>query len=172
MLENSVIIRKLSANEITDILEELNNADGLWVGHQLPTALKYGKTIYLQQINEQTCEIISSHVDKFPKTHRLLKSIVGEKMLARCYWHKLMPGESIERHDDSGLPFVKNKKIAHRYQIYLNGDSNFLLELNNKNVDTFLWEYSIVDFALEKTHFYQNNSNKPWIFLVFDALNI
>ena len=171
MLEQSRLVVKLTPTEIQDLLSELNAVNNLWQPHSTPTALQHGKTVYLQQIDESTGNIKFSIFDKFPKTHAILQNIAGSEVLKRCYWHKLMPGDKIERHDDTDLPFVKNKMLAHRYQVYLDSDPNFILELDNKIVPTLQWEYSVVDFALEKTHFYHNKSNKPWMFLVFDTFH-
>jgi len=171
MLESSKAVYKLSQQEIQDLVAEMNNFGDCWKPHTPPTALKYGKTIYLQQLNDILCKISFSQFDKFPKTHSILKKIAGDEHLSRCYWHKLMPGDCIEKHDDTTLTFVKNKMLAHRYQIYLDSDPNFVMELDGNVVQTGPWEYSIVDFALEKPHFYHNTSNKPWIFMVFDTLH-
>lgn len=172
ILEKSHIVRSLTKNEIDDLTSEIITNDDRWEKHQGLTALKYGKTIYLQQINDDTCETKFSLFDKFPKTYDILKDIAGHEPLSRCYWHKLMQNEKIDRHDDSLLPFVRKGLLSHRYQIYLNGNSNFILEINNQIIPTKEWEYSIVNFALTKKHYYFNNSNEPWIFLVFDTLKI
>jgi hypothetical protein len=171
MLEFSRLVRQLSKKEIQDLISERDALNDCWEPHAPPTALQYGKTIYLQQINEATFEISNIQIVNCPKTLKILESMLGNKILARCYWHKLMPGDKIDRHDDSALSFVADGILAHRYQIYLDSDPNFILELDKKIVSTKEWEYGIVDFALEKSHFYHNNSNKPWTFLVFDVLN-
>lgn len=176
MLEQSQLVKKLSQNEIQYLISERDLFNHLWKPHSLPTALCHGKTIYLQEIIES--EIIKlnlklslSRLDSCLKTKQILQKIAGNKLISRCYWHKLMPGDKIERHNDQDLPFVMNGMLAHRYQIYLDSDPKFILELNGKIVPTKPWQYSVIDFALEKTHFYHNTSNKPWIFLVFDVLH-
>lgn len=173
MLEQSKLVRQLSQTEQQDLILEMNMFNDQWTPHSAPTALQYGKTIYLQQISDtdKSHKVKFSKFDKCVKTYSILQNIACGNKIARCYWHKLMPGDKINRHDDRDLPFVKNGMLEHRYQIYLDSDPNFLLELDNTLVPTSLWEYSVVDFALEKSHFYQNNSTKPWIFLVFDVFH-
>lgn len=176
MLEQSHLVKKLSQNEIQDLISERDLLNDLWEPHSLPTALRHGKTIYLQQIDE--AEIIKlnlklslSRLDKCPKTKIILQKIAGNGLISRCYWHKLMPGDKIERHNDRDLIFVMNGVLAHRYQIYLDSDPRFVLELDGKIVPTKPWENTVIDFALEKMHFYHNTSDKPWTFLVFDVLH-
>jgi len=171
MLEQSRVVRKLTKDEITDLISEIK-LDPKWVKHyDGVTALQDGTTLYLQQFNQEATKLIFSNFKKYPKTHAIIKNIAGDAPLGRCYWHKLMPGDKINRHDDLDQLHVINGSLANRYQIYLKGDDNFLLEMDNAVKSSKDLEFSVVDFALTNTHFYQNNSNQPWVFLVFDVLH-
>lgn len=171
MLAQSQLVAKLTQTEAHCLLSEIDILSKYWRKHIPPTSLQEGSTIYIQHFDAVTNTTNSTKFNECPNTYAILQRIAGNESIKRCYWHKLMPGDKINRHDDTDLPFVMDGKLSHRYQIYLDSDPNFILELDNKIVPTAQWEYSIIDFALEKTHFYHNKSNKPWMFLVFDTFH-
>lgn len=82
-----------------------------------------------------------------------------------------MSGNKILKHTDSNVWFVKHNKLIHRYQIYLDGSDENVLYVDDEHKNSVDWNDSIIDFALEQPHYYVNNSNKPWLLLVFDILN-
>jgi hypothetical protein len=171
MLEQSQLVAKLTQPDIQYLQSEIDVLSKYWGKHNSPTALQEGKTIYIQDFNPILKTVKSTKFSECPNTYAILQRIAGNEPIKRCYWHKLMPGEKIYRHDDAKLSFVVDGSLSHRYQIYLDSDPNFVLELDNKVIPTMPWAYSIIDFALKKPHFYHNKSSKPWIFLVFDTFH-
>jgi hypothetical protein len=175
MIEKSQVVRQLTIDEVQDILLEIESLSDCWGTHRSAGALRYGKTAYLQlilsnQFKLRDWAVELSNFDKCPKTHNILQKIADGRPLGRCYWHRLMPGDKIEPHDDTALVSTLAGRLAHRYQIYLDSDPNFILSIDDELISSEQWEYSIIDFALTKRHYYQNNSNKPWFLLVFDVL--
>jgi len=170
---SSTVIRKLNPIEISSLKEELNSAEYLWSPHSndlKETALKDGKSIHIQWCND-SLEVTYEKWELFPKTHQLLKSIVKGN-IGRVYWHRLLPGESIEPHTDEYIPFVKSKQLQHRYQIYLDVDQDITIHFNRGNVEGSSISNSIIDFPLRSVHYYKNKSNSILYLLVFDEIAI
>lgn len=172
MYYNTIIIRKLLANEITYLREELTMNDLMWHDHATNlnlTALQDGKSIHLQWCNDRL-NIITDNWKVFPQTHQLLKSIVSNSCLGRVYWHRLLPGDTINPHTDANIPFVKSNVLQHRYQIYLDIDIDHQIVFDNKPVNGSDITNSIIDFPLRTMHHYTNNSASPLYLLVFDDI--
>ena len=173
MIEQTKILRKLTEDEILELKNDLNIIDHLWEDHHgVGTSLAYGKTIYLQQGNCSPTPILKNSILKHvSNTCKIIESIVKPYYVGRVYWHRLMPGDIISAHNDLWVDFVRNKILERRYQIYLEcpDECIFLDDKKHRNVKEI--ENTIVDFALTKTHYYNNTSLTPWYFLVFDALN-
>lgn len=170
MIEQTKILRNLTESEILELKNDLNSIDHLWEDHHPPTALAYGKTIYLNTCTDNLL-FKSSILDSIPVTNNIINEIVEPFNLGRAYWHRLMPSNIITTHTDENVSFVKNKKLEHRYQIYLDCPLEAILILDDVVRDVKEFENTVVDFALTKTHYYNNASLTPWYFLVFDALN-
>jgi hypothetical protein len=175
MIKTTKILRKLTSDEILKLKLELNDIDHLWSDHssdhtKYPTALKTGKTVYLNQCTNKLV-FKSSILNTLPNTNKIISDIVGSNYIGRAYWHRLMPLNTIESHTDSQVDFVKDNKLTHRYQIYLECTSENIIILDDTYKNSVEFEYSIVDFALTNIHYYKNNSSKPWYILVFDELN-
>jgi hypothetical protein len=174
MNNNSYVVRKLTNDEILNLKIELSKNDELW-NHHVPadkkmlTALKDGRSIHLRFDKMKNME--TNHWNKFPETVRIIESVAEEKSIERTYWHRLMPRDSIEKHTDNNVYYVREGKIFARYQIYLDIPDNSYLFLDNEIVyDKTIFTNSIVNFNLRKDHEYRNNSNQPWFFLVFDVM--
>ena len=172
MIEQTKILRNLTESEILELKNDLNSIDHLWEDHHQPTALAYGKTIYLKEGNCTPTPILKSDILEYVlNTHKIIETIVKPYYIGRVYWHKLMPGDIISAHDDLELDFIRHKILEHRYQIYLECPDESILIDSNVVKDVKKFENTVVDFALTKTHYYNNASLTPWYFLVFDALN-
>lgn len=172
MYYDSILIRKLTSLEIVDLKEELVNNNLLWHNHATDlnlTSLKEGKSIYLQWCNNELV-VTSKKWDFFSKTKNILKSITGNNAIGRVYWHRLLPGEKINAHTDANIPFVRSNKLIHRYQIYLDIDTNVEIFFENRIIDVNQISNSIIDFPLKSIHYYKNNSNSPLYLLVFDDI--
>ena len=170
MYYDSILIRKLTSLEISDLKEELANNDSLWIYHASDlrlTSLKDGKSIHLQWCNDKL-QVVTDNWKHFPETQQLLKSIVGDNTLGRVYWHRLLPGDKINPHTDANIPFVQSNKLIRRYQIYLDIDTNVEIFFDNRIIDINQISNSIIDFPLKSMHYYKNNSNSIVYLLVFD----
>ena len=172
MYYDSILIKKLSSIEISYLREELEANNSLWAQH-FPdlnlTALKEGKSIHLQWCDKNL--IVTRDLwDLFPKTKNLLQSIVGENTLGRVYWHRLLPGETINPHCDSSLTFVQTGQLLHRYQIYLDIDNDVEIFFADKLIDTTRINNSVIDFPLKTIHYYKNKSSSTLYLLVFDDI--
>jgi len=170
MYYDSILIRKLTSLEISDLKEELANNDSLWIDHVFDlkyTALKDGKSIHLQWCDNELV-VTREKWESFSKTKNILKSITGSNTIGRVYWHRLLPGEKINAHNDANLPFVLSNKLVHRYQIYLDIDTNVEIFFDNRIIDVTQISNSIIDFPLKSMHYYKNNSNSIVYLLVFD----
>jgi hypothetical protein len=165
------LIRKLTSDEIQFLQEELRNNDSLWTTHSslMTTALKDGTSIHVNFVsNDLYYRYSNFHL--FPRTHEMLQEIAENKVIARCYWHKLLPGDTIRHHDDTDPGFVKRNELYARYQIYLDC-SNKSAVIDNAAINISDYEYSLVDFDLRLPHSYRNGSDSHWVFLVFDVLH-
>ena len=170
MYYDSILIRKLTSLEISDLKEELANNDSLWIDHVFDlkyTALKDGKSIHLQWCDNELV-VTREKWESFPKTKNILKSITSNNTIGRVYWHRLLAGENINAHNDANLPFVLSNKLIHRYQIYLDIDTNVEIFFDNRIIDVNQISNSIIDFPLKSMHYYKNNSNSVVYLLVFD----
>jgi hypothetical protein len=175
MISTTKILRKLTEEEILKLKLELNNIDHLWSDHSQnqithPTALKTGKTVHLNSCSNKLV-FESSILKTLPDTNKIISDIVGSNHIGRAYWHRLMPENSINFHTDGDIEFVKDNKLIHRYQIYLECTSENIIILDGTYKNSVEFEYSVVDFALTNIHYYKNWSSLPWYLLVFDAVN-
>ena len=166
-------IRPLSLFEISTLFGELKDNNNLWSIHDKPeyTALRHGQTIWINNCTSNL-KIVVDRFHLFPQTLQILQTISQNRTIGRCYWHKLMPGDQIERHHDRELTFVKNKQLESRCQIYFESKHQYCFESNDTRINMKSIENSIVKFDLLQPHYYKNESDTPWIFLVFDVLNI
>ncbi len=163
-------MRELTAIEQQQLRDELT-LNGGWDYHVLNnehlTALQDGRSIHVNSVLNE--KFVNSLFYKFPLTHQILKSVAGDRVIARCYWHKLEIGDTISEHDDSKLFNVVQGRLDNRYQIYLSCPDN-IMTVDSQPVNAKTFENKIVDLDLTQTHGYVNNSIEPWIFLVFDVL--
>jgi hypothetical protein len=171
---NSFVVRKLYPEEIDLLKSELLKNDDLW-NHHVPqdkkslTALKDGRSIHLRF--DKMKGIDTDNWNRFPETVKLLETIADGNVINRTYWHRLLPGEVINRHNDKNVYYVKNEKIFARYQIYLDIPTDSHLFMDDSLIgDADIFSNCIVNFNLRKYHEYRNNSNSPWYFLVFDVM--
>lgn len=171
---NSFVVRKLKNEEIYFLKLELLQNDKLW-NHHLPvnkkflTALKDGRSIHLKY--DRLKGIETDHWGKFPYSTKLINEIAKGQTVERTYWHRLLPSEVINRHNDKNVYYVKDEKIFARYQIYLDIPTDSYLFMDDSLIeDASIFSNSIINFNLRKYHEYRNNSNDPWYFLVFDVM--
>lgn len=171
----SYVIRKLTQNEINDLKSELMLHEQLWA-HHIPEALKErltslrdGRSIHLKfDIMEG---INTNHWSKFPVATEIIRSIADDKPVGRTYWHRLLPGDGIEKHTDENI--YRMHGIDTRYQIYLDIPTDSLLFMDNTiQTDKNKFSNSIINFNLRKPHAYKNYSNTTWYFLVFDVMKL
>jgi hypothetical protein len=166
------IIRPLTEQEQLNLKFELSTLTHLWCAHsKYPTALNQGKSIHLNHVTNYLV-LFNNILDLVPKTHDIMKSVANDKVISRCYWHRLLPNEQIDKHDDSNLEFIINDQLYARYQIYLDcpdDSTNQMLLIDNKRCNPIIYQNSIVNLDLRLPH-YHNLSDKPWYFLVFDVL--
>ena len=169
---DSILIRKLSILEISNLTEELETNSNLWTYHATDlnlTSLKEGKSIHIQWCDDEL-RVVTDNWGYFPKTQQLLKNIVGDNALGRVYWHRLLPGDKIDAHTDADISFVKSGELLHRYQIYLDVNKNVSIIFKNQIIDGTIISNSIIDFPLKSIHYYKNNSNVTLYLLVFDDI--
>lgn len=166
------IIRKLTQFECESLQEELSLNDSLWTHHSKSSALRDGRSIYINYTDNHL-RYYYDNFNLFPKTYDIIKQVSEGNTISRCYWHRLMPNDTIYSHTDRSLAFVIKDQLLARYQIYLDcpNDSEFkMLTLDNDKKNPIDYQYSLIDFDLRLAHRYHNLSNKPWYFLVFDIL--
>lgn len=172
MYYDSILIRKLTTQDISDLTEELENNGLPWIQHVFDlnqTQLKDGKSIHLQWCDNELA-VISECWNLFPKTKDILKTVVGNNKMGRVYWHRLLPGDSINRHTDENVPFVKSGQLKNRYQIYLDIDKSVKIFFEKRVVDVGRISNSIIKFPLKSMHYYKNNSSSIMYLLVFDDI--
>jgi len=169
LAENTTIIRNTTLEEISILKSELEKNDHKWQDHfDRQRHDTDGLSIHLAW-SGNFLEFIMDDWPSFPETKKILDKISGNKTISRCYWHRLLKGQDIKRHLDANW-FITNKKISHRYQIYLETDSENELRFDDCFVDAKNYEYTVVDFSLQNYHSYKNNTDIAWYFLVFDVL--
>jgi hypothetical protein len=174
MTDKSTVVRKLTVNEISSLKKELIVSDHLW-NHHLPvnkkflTALKDGRSIHLRY--DRLKDIDTNQWNKFPHSVEIINEIANGQSVERTFWHRLLPGEVINRHHDKNVHYVKDGKIFARYQIYLDIPTDSYIFMDDSLVeDASVFSNSVINFNLRKYHEYRNNSNDPWYFLVFDVM--
>lgn len=177
-MNSSRIIKQLSQSELSAISEELLESKLEWSNHYLMKTplnapLRHGSSIYVQSINVQTHEIIVDNKKYFSNSLKLLSEWTCQNMskVARCYWHRLRPGERIDVHrdkdDENGSYFNK----INRYQLFFEIPQDMVIVM-----DSELWNFkeskkisnSLIFFNHADWHYYSNNSNKDVQFLVID----
>ena len=116
---STTIIRPLTEQEQIDLKSELLSLDQYWTIHTtLQTALKHGRSIHLNEVSDSLL-FLSTKFNLSPTVYNIINNIADGKTVARCYWHRLLPNEQINIHDDRRLTFVLNDQLYARYQIYL-----------------------------------------------------
>ena len=172
MYYESIIVKKLTLDDICTLKEELLSNASLWSPH-VPdlnlTSLKDGNSIHLQWCDDEL-NIVTDNWKYFPKTQKLLKNIVSDNNLGRVYWHRLLSGDKINAHNDANIPFVKSGDLQHRYQIYLDIDTNVVIFFNKHLIDVDRITNTVIDFPLKSLHYYINNSKSALYLLVFDDI--
>ena len=172
MYYESIIVKKLTLDDIYTLKEELLSNASLWSPH-VPdlnlTSLKDGNSIHLQWCDDEL-NIVTDNWKYFPKTQKLLKNIVSDNNLGRVYWHRLLSGDKINAHTDANIPFVKSGDLQHRYQIYLDIDTNVVIFFNKHLIDVDRITNTVIDFPLKSLHYYINNSKSALYLLVFDDI--
>lgn len=171
--DKTTVVRHLSSDTISKIKQELQNVS--WTLHHDSAtylkggALRFGETSWINKYTEYL-EPIEDNSAGFPEseiiTHSFLKP--GE-ILGRRYWHRLNPGDIIEKHDDSDLGFSKH--ILNRYQVFLDIPKEFLIFCDNEYKDSGKFQNSVVDFNLLKPHAYKNYSSETVYLMVFDVFS-
>jgi hypothetical protein len=173
MIDHTKILRNLTDSEILKLKSDLLKVYHLWADHNPGgiTALDSGKSIHLHSCDNDLMFRFSILEESIPDTYDIISSIVDINYLGRVYWHRLMQNDIIKFHTDSDISFVANKKLEHRYQIYLECPYESVLIIDNRFRLAKDFENTVVDFNLIKPHYYNNMSSTTWYFLVFDALN-
>jgi len=140
--------------------EILNIAD--WSPHSTKnnTALEEGKTKWIVKMLDDLT-IIEDNRYEFPTIDKMMNSVVNN--LGRSYVHRLRPGDSIRKHNDSKIgiaPFIKQ-----RYQYFVDIPRGVVIncEGNPKSNEVFLFNH-LVD------HSYYNGSNENFYMVVFDDI--
>lgn len=168
---NTTIIRSLTENEYTSLLIDIKQNNTKWVPHGdvKYTALQQGRSLHLKRV-EYNFKVFEENFSDYPNTMSLIKTVT-DRPLGRVYWHRLFPGDQINRHDDLVIFNSFKGRLKKRYQVYLDLTDQFRLIVDNKLVSNPAeFSRTIVDFNLLKTHYYKNNSNDPFYLLVFDVL--
>ena len=182
LAKKTEIIKRISNKDRDSILFELESVpDVAWTKHannekikDNKTHLQDGKSIWLHYLTQDLyydkVHNITYH-RYFPFTVNFIKSIAKYNLVGRCYFHKLEPGDKILKHNDQSV--TQDMPIKNRYQVYFDIPNDVELILDDQNVEnTKIYENSLVDFALNLDHYYENKatSQASWIFLVFDIL--
>lgn len=174
MIETTTKIRDITNDEKTILLSELLNVDETYWSVHLPailTSLREGRSIHINFIDyDLTVVQKMNNSILFPKTLDIIKSI-SNLPIGRVYWHRLLPGQKIDTHNDSGVVDRFKGKLLFRYQIYLDVPEEMELIIDGKMVkDPKVFSNSLYHFALQRNHYYKNNSNNPFYLLVFDFM--
>jgi hypothetical protein len=85
MIENTKILRSLTANEISSLKQELLLIDHLWEDHGKLTALQDGKTVYLNQCDNNGVKFVKTLFEQLSETKKIIDSIITPYYLGRCY---------------------------------------------------------------------------------------
>ena len=169
-MSKTTVLRPLTVEEQHQLVGELFK-NNIWDFHVLnnefKTVLQDGRTIHINSVIDG--KFVNSLFNLFPLTHQILKSVAGDRVIARAYWHKLELGDTIPAHHDRSLFDVVQNRLDSRYQIYL-GCPDSEIVIDGVPVNAKMFENTVVDFDLTQIHSFVNNSSQPWVFLVFDVL--
>ena len=167
----SKIIHTLSDDEIKLLKHEIEYNKNLWRLHNYPAgARRYtlGESIFIYDVFSHFTPYIDNKY-LFPQTVDFLVKKLNSTALMRTYWHKLMPGDYVYTHVDTGTYFDK----VDRYQIYFDVPFDCVIVIDEKlwniNENTNL-SNKIVYFDKSLFHTYFNLSNSPVIILICDIL--
>ena len=169
----TTVVRPLSSEAINNIKQELQGVS--WTLHHDSStylrggALRFGETSWIVKYTEYL-EIIEDNSSMFVASEIIANSFLepGE-ILGRRYWHRLHPGNIIEKHDDSDLGFTKH--ILNRYQIFLDIPDGFEIFCDNEYKIAKDFENSVADFNLLLPHAYKNSSSETVYLMVFDVFS-
>ena len=170
---NTTIIRSLSADEIQSFTREITEIPkNKWRKHypiRNRTKLRDGESIHLNWISDEKYDFIREQKDQAPMIWKFIQDYLDSHVIGRAYIHRLKPGDSIIKHNDQ--VHVQSLKIISRYHIYLDIPDSVELFLDDKIEDNpQCFRFTISDFALSRDHYYKNNSDQNWYFIVFDKL--
>jgi len=171
----SVPVKNITDEEKQILLDELNQ-DFHWDFHSPGNTgnLKDGRTVYIRQVGSLlTHRLHYKHglPEKFPKTLSLLEKWFPNRYFGKVYWHRLLPGDKIEPHDDTPVGYVRVGKLEARYQIYLDIPDGMIIHAdNNQLINNGAWNNTLVKFELSLSHAYHNTSDKPVFLFVFDVM--
>lgn len=172
----STIIRSLSNHEINDLNREILINDRLWIQHPMEkTYLDIGKTLVINWVTKINNEyqIQWTMKELFPDTWKFVTQLAENKSIGKVYWHRLKPLEQARPHTDNGNPYMSDKKIFKRLNIFLDIPTDVSVFLDGEReipIDNKSYEFTLVDLSHEKLHSVVNNSNKNVYIMVIDIL--
>lgn len=173
MNHTSNIIARLDTTTISQLTHEINGiSDSAWSNHfegqyAVNGALRHGRTCWLRRVNRHL-GIELDVMDNYPVSKNIISNLAKNSQYGRAYWHKLLPGQVIDKHDDTNLGF--SEKVLHRYQIYLDIPANAEIIIDNGRKMTKDLENSILDFNMFLSHSYNNKGSTALTFMVVDIM--
>lgn len=165
------IVRALTEAEIKDFTEEISSIPAeYWVKHYpIPNrllSLRDGKSVHINWPSQNPRIVLNERSEQVPKIWNFICEYTNGNA-GRAYIHRLKPNDTIIKHHDK--IHVSALNIKKRYHIYLDIPDNAQLYLDDGLVDSpQKFQFTLVDFALERLHYYKNYSDQTWYFIVFD----
>lgn len=170
---DSNIVYKLSDNQVAGLTAEVQtfSDQNLWTSHftgdyEKTGALRRGKTVWLRNIDREM-NITFDQSTMYPESFKILDKFSQERVWGRAYWHKIVPGGSIDLHSDDRLGF--SNFVDHRYQVYLSVPQHAEIYIDDGAFDPRSLGNCVLDFNMYRPHRYANHSDTDFIFMVFDV---
>ena len=169
-IENiTTLLKKLDAYEFANAwLDVINNKD-FFKEHSTNKIyaesgpLRECSTVYLLNDYKNTSLVFDKFKNAINLLYRLRDNINAERELKRAYITILAPGKKIYSHCDTANDYFNS---IDRYQFYFSGDSDMIQSIN----DTLfpVGPGFFYHFDHRQKHYYENNSNKELVLMVFD----
>lgn len=174
--QSTTILENLSESFIRQVQEEIKNVpEELWINHapnNHSTALNQGKSIHLNWPLVNPIPVpMPTYPNLFPNLMNFIKQKIKNNYLGRVYIHRLKQEQKIIKHRDSVI--IDSSNLLHRFHIYLDIPNTVELVVDDAiDSEPQRFKFSLVDFALMRTHYYKNCSAEDWIFIVFDSCSV
>ena len=164
----SSLVRYLDSQEQLNIIDEIGSIPNWYFNWQHDPA-SVGTEHFIKYIDNDL-RIIRDNLNNFPITKAIIESITGTATLGRIGFTRVM--DRVGPFTWENIPLVRNNIIDKRYILFINMQSKYggMVLDSNPVRDPSILNFGIYEFALTKTLFFLNVTNKLSYYLMFDTI--